>query len=283
MLAVLADGPLGSAVQTALPAATPYTTAELSMNFLRPATADSGTLTAKGRLIHIGRSLALSEVFVEDARGRLLAHGTSRCYVFPTISPAPPPPMLEKLTPPEFPTPDPYLRDPPGAVLDEETWRTKTGLEIMQGHISLEAPPPPMYWLTGVHPVAVSEGSSTFAMPSSGWLCSPLGRVEGGFIAMLADAAMAGAVQSTVPAGTAYASVDLKVTFGRPVEPDGRDITATGTIVNRGRTLATARAEVTNADGKQVANAVGSAMILPDRSPSLGRAVAPAEEALPSE
>src|SRR5437899_2369532 len=35
-LAILADGPLGCAVQTMLPPATGYTTAELSMNMVRP-------------------------------------------------------------------------------------------------------------------------------------------------------------------------------------------------------------------------------------------------------
>lgn len=86
-LAILADGALGGAIQTALPAATPYTTSDLSMSFLRPALADGGTLVARGRVIHAGRSLALSDVTVDDGGSRLLAHGTSRCFVLPPISP----------------------------------------------------------------------------------------------------------------------------------------------------------------------------------------------------
>ena len=280
-LAVLADGPLGSAIQTSLPAATPYTTAELSMSFLRPATPQSGTLNARGRLIHMGRSLALSEVFVEDSRGRLLAHGTSRCYVFPPIDPPPPPPKLERVPVIDYPTPDPYLRPPPGEVVDQTIWNERSGLDVMRGFVSRELPPPPMHWLTGLMPVEAEEGSCSFVLPATGWSCSPLARVEGGMIAMLADAAIASTIQTTLPAGTAFASVDLKVTFVRPVEPDGRELLARGSMINRGRTLATARAEVVNADGKQVANAVGSAMILPGRTASLDRPVAPAEEALP--
>jgi uncharacterized protein (TIGR00369 family) len=121
---------------------------------------------------------------------------------------------------------------------------------------------------------------STFTLPSTEWLCSPLGRVEGGVIAMLADSAIASSIQTTLPARTSYASIDLKVTFIRPVSPDGRELSARATVIHRGKTLATASAEVLNADGKQVATAVGSAMIFADRTPTLGRLVEPADEPL---
>lgn len=81
-IAILADGPLGCAIQTVLPPATGYTTSELSINLVRPVPR-SGQLIARGRLVHGGRQLALSEAFVTDDAGRLIAHGTSRCVVFP--------------------------------------------------------------------------------------------------------------------------------------------------------------------------------------------------------
>jgi uncharacterized protein (TIGR00369 family) len=118
-------------------------------------------------------------------------------------------------------------------------------------------------------PVEVGESTATFALPATEWLCSPLAKVEGGVIAMLADAALASAIQTTVPAGVALAMVDLKVSLLRPARPDGRDLVSRGTVVHRGRTMAVANAEVRNKDGKQVALATGSAMILPSRPASL--------------
>jgi len=53
------------------------------------------------------------------------------------------------------------------------------------------------------------------------------------------------------------------------VPRDGRDLVSRGTVVHRGRTMAVANAEVRNEDGKQVALATGSAMILPSRPASL--------------
>ena len=72
-LAILADGSLGCAVQTALAAATPYTTAEMSITGTRPVHPGMQRLVARGGLIHASRSLALSDVRIEDEQGRLVA------------------------------------------------------------------------------------------------------------------------------------------------------------------------------------------------------------------
>ena len=262
VLAALADGPLGCAVHTSLPPATPYTTSELSMTFIRPVTEDSGTLTAEGRLIHGGKSMALSEVSVTDGNDRLVAHGTSRCFVFPPLDPAPEPPdSLPPFEPPQYETPHPYLRPVEGDSLPPEIWDERSGLDVLEACISRALPAPPIYYLTGMRPVAAGEGTATFVMPATEWLNSPLARVQGGVIAWLADSALSCAVQTTVPAGSTYLTLDLKVNFLRPVQADGRDLTAHGKVVHRGRTLAIANAEVVNADGKPVAFGTGTIML----------------------
>lgn len=264
VLATLADAPLGCAVHTALPPATPYTTSEMSMTFIRPVTEESGTLTARGRLIHAGRSMALSEVSITDGRDRLVAHGTSRCFVFEPFSPAPEPPdSIPPHEPPVYETPDPFERPVEGDTLDPSIWKERSGLEVLQACIDREQPAPPIYYLTGMRPVEASEGAATFVMPASEWLNSPLARVQGGAIAWLADSALSCAAQTVVPAGMTYMTLDLKVNFLRPVSPDGKDLTAHGKVVHRGRTLAIANAEVVNAEGKKVAFASGTIMLRP--------------------
>jgi len=66
MLSVLADPPLGCAIQTKLPPALPYITAELSLTAVRPVPGTGGLLSAHGRVVHPGRRMALSEVDIED-------------------------------------------------------------------------------------------------------------------------------------------------------------------------------------------------------------------------
>jgi uncharacterized protein (TIGR00369 family) len=67
----------------------------------------------------------------------------------------------------------------------------------------------------------------------------------------------------------ATAILDLKVNLLRPVIPDMRDLTAEAEVIHRGRTISIAACRVTNADGKPVGLATGSAMYLPGRPASL--------------
>lgn len=80
--ATLLDSALGCAVQSTLPAGRSYTTAELGVNIVRPASHKTGPLRAIGRVIHGGRQLATAEARVEDEKGKLYAHATATCFVF---------------------------------------------------------------------------------------------------------------------------------------------------------------------------------------------------------
>jgi uncharacterized protein (TIGR00369 family) len=271
-LAIVSDIAFGCSIQTELPAATPYTTAELSMSFLRPARLDT-RLHGGGQAIHVGRSVALSGVFlIESGTDRLIAHGTSRCAVLPPIEPVPdhpddlPPVELD----PDLDT-DPHRRPwPADAILPQETWEELSGMEIVERQLAGELPAPPIHYLTGLRPVEAAEGSAVVKLPATVWLSSPARTVQGGVIATLADTAMAIAVQTTTAPGTAFAGLDLKVNYLRPVHPDGRELTARASLVHAGRTLVIARAEVLNEDDKPVALATGSSMYLPGRPAQLG-------------
>ena len=267
-LAVLADGPLGCAVQSALPANMGYATSELSLRMVRPARAD-GNLIARGALVHSGRTLALSSVQIVDERGRLLADGSSMCPLRPV---APTGAGEGARQPPEPPpgTPDPYERPPLGAVLGQDVWDSHSGREVLEAQLNGDLPHPPIGFLTGMHPVEVGEGKAVFALPCHEWLCSPLATIEGGVIAMLADSALASAIQTTAAPGMAMATMDLKVNFLRPVLPDGRELRAHGRVRHAGRTIRIAEAEVIDADGKAAALATGSAMLLEGRPAALG-------------
>jgi uncharacterized protein (TIGR00369 family) len=270
-LAILADIAFGISVETELPAATPYTTAELSLSFLRPARPD-GTLSAGGQAIHVGRSVGLSEAFViEEESDRLLAHGTSRLTIFPPLDPAPDPPeSIEPYVAPSHESPDPYLRPPPGGIIPQEVWAELSGAEILGRQLAGELPPPPLHHLTGLSLKDFGDGWATFTMPCTEWLASPTGLLQGGTIAMLADFAMLAAVETSTPPNLAFAGLDLKVNFLRPVPPSESDLEARGEVVHSGRTLAITRATVTNDEGKPVVLATGSSIFLPGRPASLG-------------
>ncbi|HLF70476.1 MAG TPA: PaaI family thioesterase [Actinomycetota bacterium] len=275
VLAFLADAPLGTALMTGLPAGEVTTTSDLTMSYLRPAGIESGLLTGKAKTIHLGRNLGLAEITITDEGGKVLAHGTTRCFILRF-------PVPDGLEPPQEDLPsyedDPYQRDVVGDVLPQEVWNSLTGLEIMLGFINGELPPPPIHYLTGMHPTSASEGEAEFVIPATRWLTSPASTIYGGSIALLADAALSSAVQTTVPAATAFAPLDLKVNYLRPAFADDKDLVARAHVTHRGKRLAVAEAELTNAEGKTVAIATGSSLIMPGRSWS-GSPLVAADEA----
>ena len=77
----LMDSAMGCAFVTTLERGVPWTTLELKANFTRALTVETGTVRCTGTVIHPGRRVATTEARVEDARGRLYAHGTSTILV----------------------------------------------------------------------------------------------------------------------------------------------------------------------------------------------------------
>jgi uncharacterized protein (TIGR00369 family) len=263
VLAILADGALGCAIQTALPPGRPYTTSDLSLTFLRPLPADGGTITARARLIHAGASMAVSESLIEDGGGRPVAHSTTRCFLLPPLDTIPDPGDLPSGEPPRARPDDPYLRPVAGRPLTQEEWDRFSGLEVLEALAAGRLPAPPICHLTGMRPIDAEQGRVTFALPATAWLTNPTGFIQGGSIALLADTAMASAAQSTCPPRTTATPLDLRVNYVRPVPADGRDLLGRATIVHRGRTLTIATADIENADGKRVAVATGTALVRP--------------------
>ena len=77
----LMDSAMGCAFVTTLDEGVPWTTLELKANFTRAITVETGLLRCVGTIVHPGRRVATTESRVEDAGGRLYAHGTSTILV----------------------------------------------------------------------------------------------------------------------------------------------------------------------------------------------------------
>jgi uncharacterized protein (TIGR00369 family) len=81
--ATILDSAMACAAHTTLKLGEGYTTLEMKLNYVRPVMPDSGTLRCEGRLIHRGGTVATTEGRLVDERGKLLAHGTETCLIFP--------------------------------------------------------------------------------------------------------------------------------------------------------------------------------------------------------
>ncbi len=81
--ATIMDSALACAVMTTLAPGEGYTTVEFKVNLTRPILPDTGEFVCEGRVVHRGRTTATSEAYLRDGAGKLLAHGTETCAIFP--------------------------------------------------------------------------------------------------------------------------------------------------------------------------------------------------------
>lgn len=81
--ATLLDSAVGCAVHSTLQRGEAYTTLELKLNLVRPITQETGQVLAEGRILHRGRTVGTAEGYLRDAAGKLYAHATTTCMIFP--------------------------------------------------------------------------------------------------------------------------------------------------------------------------------------------------------
>ena len=79
----LLDSAMGCAVHSLLDAGQGFSTLEFKINFIRPISAETGSISAEGKIIHFGRQTATADGRITDASGRLLAHASTTCIIFP--------------------------------------------------------------------------------------------------------------------------------------------------------------------------------------------------------
>ena len=82
----LMDSAMGLAFVTTLDEGVGWTTLELKANFTRALTVETGLVRCTGTIVHPGRRVATTEARIEDAHGRLYAHGTSTILVLASDS-----------------------------------------------------------------------------------------------------------------------------------------------------------------------------------------------------
>ncbi|MCA3562613.1 MAG: PaaI family thioesterase [Aestuariivirga sp.] len=111
--------------------------------------------------------------------------------------------------------------------------------------------------------IAVDDGTATFeAFPSPKYY-NPQMRLHGGYAATLIDSATGCAVQTKLPAGIGYGTIELKVNYVGKIDASVPRLICTGTVIHAGRTLLTADARLTDDNGKLYAHGSGTFLVYP--------------------
>jgi uncharacterized protein (TIGR00369 family) len=140
-----------------------------------------------------------------------------------------------------------------------------TGLQFLQGMIDGEFARPAIGRTLGFTLVSVSPGEAVFEMTVGPHLLNPLGSVHGGVALTLIDSAAGCAVHTELPAGTGYTTIETKVNFVRPISADSGVLRATGRVLNLGRQIASAEAQIFSDQNKLLAHGTSTLFIMAGR------------------
>lgn len=137
-----------------------------------------------------------------------------------------------------------------------------TGLEYLKRMMagSLRSP---MADATNMRLIAVADGTATFEAHPSEKFYNPQSRVHGGYTATLLDSAMGCAVQTKMPAGVAFGTIELKVNYVRRIDVQTGRLICTGHVLHFGRTMSTAEARVLDEAGRLYAHGSGTFLVYP--------------------
>ena len=258
--ALLADAPLACAIWTTLPAGKIVTTSELNLSFVKPMSRKAANMIGRAETIHAGNQVGLSMIQITDHEGRLLSFGSTRCLITDVpvdLNADYPVPDLGPTDPV-----DPYLRPAPEDgyfKLDE----VMTGIPIeMQRRTIAGEKVFPVWQLTGYRPTSVVDGRITSVLPSSAWFSNGGPSIYGGLLAWAAEFTMGAAVYSTLSAGDVFATLDMHIRFTRPAAINSGNLTLDASVTHRGRLLRVSSCNVDNAEGKRVAMATSSALVV---------------------
>ena len=140
---------------------------------------------------------------------------------------------------------------------------SKTGLEVMRwvkehdgDHIRS------IRRLLGMQFDEIDPGRVVMSLTTNPDFTNPLGTVHGGIAATLLDSVMGCAVHTMLPAGVGYTTLELKVNYIRAAKIDGLTLSAVGTTIHVGRTTATAEWKVVDENGKLIAHATTTCLVI---------------------
>lgn len=139
--------------------------------------------------------------------------------------------------------------------------RNLSGIEYLRAIAGGELPPPPIAVLLGMTILEIAPGRVVFGAEPAEYHYNPIGVVHGGLAATMCDSAMGCAVQSMLPAGTGYTTLDLHVNFVRPLTSATGLVRCEAELIHLGSRMATAQARLIDRNGKLYSHATTTCMV----------------------
>jgi uncharacterized protein (TIGR00369 family) len=137
-----------------------------------------------------------------------------------------------------------------------------TGMEFLRAIREGRLPSPPIAQLLGFRLVEIDTGHAVFEVEPGEQHYNPIGVVHGGLAMTLLDSAMGCAVQTHMPAGGGYTTLEAKTNLVRAITSKTGVLRAIGRTLHVGSRVATAEGRLLDAAGKLYAHATTTCMVL---------------------
>ena len=142
-----------------------------------------------------------------------------------------------------------------------EDRRKLSGLEYMRQVMTGEVPPSGMGQLMNFKLVEVSEGRAVFTIQPDERHYNGLGIAHGGLAATLLDSATGCAINTMMPVGKIFTTLEMKINFVRPMTRDTGEVRCEANVIHVGGRTATAEGRIVDRDGKLYAHGTATCML----------------------
>jgi uncharacterized protein (TIGR00369 family) len=143
-----------------------------------------------------------------------------------------------------------------------EAGRSMSGIEFLRAIRDRRLPAPPIARLLGFDLVEVDTGYAVFEVVPAELHYNPIGVVHGGLAMTLLDSAMGCAVQTHMPAGSGYTTLEAKTNLVRAITADTGKLRAIGRTLHVGKRMATAEGRLEDGAGKLYAHSSTTCIVL---------------------
>jgi len=140
--------------------------------------------------------------------------------------------------------------------------RGLSGVEFFREMLAGRIPLPPMVRLLGLRLVEVDHGRVVFPGTAGPEYYNGMGVAHGGWAATLLDSALGCAINSAMPAGHSFTTLELKINYTRPLRREVGEVRCAAAVIHAGRRTATAEARVVGADGKVYAHGTTTCILV---------------------
>lgn len=140
--------------------------------------------------------------------------------------------------------------------------KTLSGKEYFMAMLDGEFPLPPLLYTLGFEKPTLTSDEVIFPFQPQEYLYNTVGTVHGGVISAVLDSAMGCTLQSTLPAGYSFSTLELKVNFLKPIHSKTGKLLTKTKMIHKGKTIALLQSNICNDNGTVYAFGTSTCIIV---------------------